>query len=185
MPKALCFRRVPTNFSGSVEKQHGRETTTSSRRVHAPRQSAHRSVALSRRLSGRQFQFPAYEAIHPDAGAREVRRLLHGRSSGRAEHADRQPEAQSHRHIVRSADAVAGARRRHRTDRAGRDRLHHFRSALPCRAQIRLARSHQRRSRGMESRHHLQSRRRARISASTNTWSMANAIAARANSSMS
>ena len=59
------------------------------RRLHAPGQHTYRRLALSRRLSGRQFQLPASEALRADAGAREVRRLLHGRPSGRAEHADR------------------------------------------------------------------------------------------------
>ena len=38
--------------------------------------------------AGRQFQPRAPGALRPDAGARPVRRLLHGRPPGRAEHAD-------------------------------------------------------------------------------------------------
>ena len=82
------------------------------RRIHAARQHPHGRLALSRSIPGCQFQLPAPAALCPDAGAREVRRLLHGRSPGRAQHADRGAEAQPHGDIVRAVHAAVRAWRR-------------------------------------------------------------------------
>ena len=59
-------------------------------------QPPHRRLALSRRLARREFQLRAPEALHPEAGGGQVRRLLHGRPHGRAEHADGGAQAQPH-----------------------------------------------------------------------------------------
>ena len=141
------------------------KTSVAARRVHAAGLHSHRRVALSRRLAGRQFQFCAYQAADPETRSRQVRRLLHGRPSGRAEHAGQCAEAQPHRHLVRAVHAAVGAGRRHRTYRPDRDGLDHLRRALSCRPPLRLARSHQRRPCGVEHRHHLQSGRGAELRA--------------------
>src|SRR4051794_30974767 len=70
------------------------KSSIKTRRVHAPCQHSHRRLALSRRLAGCQLQFRAYQATDPEARSRKIRRLLHGGSSGRAQHADRCTEAQ-------------------------------------------------------------------------------------------
>ena len=156
-PMALPFALpISSPTITSTERGDGK-TATQARRVHAAGHHPHRRVALSRRLAGRQFQFPAYQAADPEAGGRQVRRLLHGRSSGRAEHAGQCAQAQPHRDLVRAVHAAVGAGRRHRTYRPDRDRLDHLRRALSRRPPLRLARSHQRRPRGLEYRHHLQS----------------------------
>ena len=64
-------------------------------------------LALSRGLSRRQFQLRASEALRADAGARQVRRLLHGRPSGGAQHADGGAEAQPHGDLLRALHAAA------------------------------------------------------------------------------
>src|SRR2546423_14004506 len=60
--------------------QHGKRgngtAATQARRVHAASLYPHRRVALSRGLAGRQFQFSAYQKTDPEAGGRQVRRLL-------------------------------------------------------------------------------------------------------------
>ena len=130
-----------------------------------PASHPHRRLALSRRLPGRQFQLRAPQTLRADAGARQVRRLLHGRPPGRAEHADRGAQAQPHGDLVRAVHAAVGAGRRDRAYRPRRHRLDHVRRALSRRAAVRLARPHQRRPRRLEHRHHLQSRRGAEFRA--------------------
>src|SRR5262249_15574049 len=61
VPRAYLLPITPT-----AEQRHG-TTSTQTRRVHAPCQPAHRRVALSRRLAGCEFQFPASEADDPKA----------------------------------------------------------------------------------------------------------------------
>ncbi len=133
------------------------KAATQARRVHAAGLYPHRRLALSRRVAGRQFQFRAYQAADPETGGRQIRRLLHGGPSGRAEHAGQCAQAQPHRHFVRAVHAIVGAGRRHRADRPDRDRLDHIRRALSRRPPLCLARPYQRRPRGLEHRHHLQS----------------------------
>ena len=48
----------------------------------------HRGLALSRRVSGCEFQLPASEAFRADARTRQIRRILHGRPSRRAQRVD-------------------------------------------------------------------------------------------------
>ena len=134
-------------------------------RLHAAGEHPHRRLALSRRLAGHEFQLRAYEALHSDAGAREVRRLLHGRPHGRAQHADRCAQAQPHGDVVRAVHAAVGAVAGHRTYRPRRHRLDHVRRALSHRAPLRLARSSQRRPRRLEHRHHLEPGRGAEFRA--------------------
>ena len=111
------------------------------------------------------FNFAHIKRLDPETGSRQIRRLLHGRPSGRAEHADQCAQAQPHRDLVRAVHAAVGAGRRHRTYRADRDGIDHVRRALSCRPPLRLARSHQRRTRRLEYRHHLQSGRGAEFRA--------------------
>ena len=140
------------------------QTSTQARRLHAAGQHPHRRLALSRRLAGRQLQLRTSKR-YPDAGGRQVRRLLHGRPPRRAEHAGRGAEAQPHRDLVRAVHAAVGAGRRHRAHRPDRDRLDHLRRALSRRPPLRLARPHLRRPRRLEHRHHLQPRRGAEFRA--------------------
>ena len=112
-----------------------------------------------------QLQFRAYQAADPEAGGRQVRRLLHGRSSRRAEHAGQRAQAQPHRDLVRAVHAAVGAGRRHRTYRPDRDGIDHVRRALSRRPALCLARPHLGRARGLEYRHHLQSGCRAEFRA--------------------
>ena len=135
---------------------HEQIAATAPRRVHAAGQHPHRGLALSGRHPGRELQLRPYQALRPDPGARQVRRVLHGRPSRRAEHADERAEAQRHRHLVRSGDPAAGAGGGDRAARADRDRLDDLRRALSRRPPLRLARSSQRRARRLERRHHLQ-----------------------------
>ena len=107
------------------------------------------------------FNFPHIKTADPEARGRQVRRLLHGRSPGRAEHADQCAQAQPHRDLVRAVHAAVGAGRRHRAHRPDRDGLDHLRRALSRRPPLCLARPHLRRPRGLEHRHHLQSGCRA------------------------
>ena len=65
-------------------------------------------VALSRRLSGRELQLSALEELCADTRTREVRRVLHGRSSGRAQHADPRAEAKRDRDVVRAFHVALG-----------------------------------------------------------------------------
>ena len=60
--------------------------------------------------------------------------------------------------LVRAVHAAVGAGAGHRAHRPDRHRLDHVRRALSRRAPLRLARSHQRRPRRLEHRHHLESR---------------------------
>ncbi|CAA9253329.1 MAG: Nitrilotriacetate monooxygenase component A, partial [uncultured Craurococcus sp.] len=131
------------------------------RRLHAPGQHPYRRLALSRRLPGCQFQLRPLQALHPDAGARQVRRLLHGGPPGAAQHADRGAEAQPYRQQLRPADPAAGAGRGDGAYRPHRHGLDHLQRALPHRPQVRLARPYQRRQGRVEPRHHLQPRRGA------------------------
>ncbi len=64
------------------------------------------------------FNFAHLKQLHPDAGARQVRRLLHGRSPGRAEHADQRAQAQPHRRR-RSSRSRCCRRWRGATERIG------------------------------------------------------------------
>ena len=132
----------------------------------------HRLVALSRRLSRRQFQPEAPDPLCADAGARPVRRVVHGRPSGRAQHADGGVEAQRHGDLVRPADPAAGVGDGDRTSRADRHRLDHLRAGLHDRAALRLARPYQRRPRRLEPGHDLQPRRGAqfRIDRAYGAW---------------
>src|SRR5260221_13327107 len=102
-PSALMASPIELPISSptttSTEWGNG-ETATQTRRVHAAGLYPHRCVALSRSLAGRQFQFPTYKKADPEAGSRQIRRLLHGRPSGRAQHAGRCAQAQPHRHLV-------------------------------------------------------------------------------------
>src|SRR5215472_9498689 len=113
-------RRSITGNSGSDDGT----TPSASWGVHAPGQYSYRLVALSRRLPRCQFQSQASDPLRADPRARPVRRLLHGRPPGRAQHADGRLEAQRHRHLVRSTDFAAGARDGDATSRADRDRIH-------------------------------------------------------------
>src|SRR6266567_2442724 len=103
---------------------HGK-TAIAAWRVHASGQYPHRCVALYRRMVGRQFQFCASETPDPEIGEWKIRRLLHGRPSGCAEHADQCAQAQPHRHLIRAVHAVVGAICCHRAYRADRDGLDH------------------------------------------------------------
>ena len=141
------------------------EAATQARRIHAAGFHPHRRVALSGRLARCQFQFPAYQETDPETGGRKVRRLLHGRPSGRAEHAGQRAEAQPHGDVVRTVHAIIGAGRRHGTYRPDRDGIDHVRRALSRCAPVCLARSHFRRPCRVEYRHHFQSRRRAEFRA--------------------
>ena len=132
-------------------------TSTQARRLHAAGQHPYRRVALSRRMAGHEFQHRAYALLHPGAGAREVRCLLHGRPHGGAEHAGRGPEAQPHGHVVRAVYAAFGALAGDGKHRPGGDRLDHVRRALSHRAALRLARPSERRTRRLEHRHHVES----------------------------
>ena len=159
-------RGIPISNRTTTNTERGDgKTSIAARGVHAAGQHSYRRVALSRRMAGRQFQFRAYQAADPETRGRKIRRLFHGRPSGRAQHAGQCAQAQPHRHVVRAVHAVVGAGRRHRTYRADRDRLDHLRRALSCRAPLRLAGSHQRRPRRVEYRHHLQSGRGAEFRA--------------------
>ena len=166
-----CYRRMsssrPSRLAGRAGRGdigcHEPQTPTPPRRLHAPGQHPHRRLALSRRHAGRQLQPESPDQLRPDAGARPVRRLLHGRSPGRAEHADGGAEAQRHGDVVRSADLAAGARPAHQPSRPDRHRLDHLRAALHDRAPLRLARPHLRRPRRLESRDHVEPRRRAQF----------------------
>ena len=132
------------------------QTATPSRRLHAAGQHPHRCLALSWRLSRREFQPRAPEELRPDAGTRQVRCILHGRPSGRAQHADRSAEAQPHRDLVRTVHAAVGVGDGDRPHWPDRHRFHHLRRAVSRRATLRLARPYQRRSRRLEHRHHIQ-----------------------------
>ena len=178
-------RGIPISNPTTTNTEWGDgKTSTAARRVHAAGQYSHRRVALSRRMAGRQFQFRAYQAADPETGGRKIRRLLHGRPSGRAQHAGQCAQAQPHRHLVRAVHAVVGAGGRHRTYRADRDRLDHLRRALSCRPPLCLARSHQRWPRRLEHRHHLQSGRGAEFRARRSHGARRALQAARANSTM-
>ena len=65
--------------------------------------------------------------------------------------------------LVRAVHAAVGAVAGDRAHRSCRHRLHHVRRALSHRPPICLARSHQRRPRRLEHRHHLQPGRRAQF----------------------
>src|SRR5216683_1386507 len=106
LQRFMPMSSVTTTIAESI---HG-TTSTQARRVHAAGQHSHRRVALSRGLAGRQFQLSAYQGADPQAGGRQVRRLLHGRPSGGIEHAGRCAEAQPHRHLFRAVHAAVGAR---------------------------------------------------------------------------
>jgi FMN-dependent oxidoreductase (nitrilotriacetate monooxygenase family) len=51
-------------------------------------------VAVSGRVCRRELRHYSSEALRPDAGSSEIRRLLHGRPHGRAQHADRRAQAE-------------------------------------------------------------------------------------------
>ena len=138
---------------------HGAVASTSAGRIHATGHHPHRRLALSRRLSGCELQLRAHQALRADARARQVRRLLHGRPPGRAEHADRRTQAQPHGDLVRAVHAAVGAGGSDRAYRSGRHRLDHVRCALSRRAPVCVARPHQRRPRRLEYRHHFESGR--------------------------
>ena len=137
-------------------KRHERSQAAETGRLHAAREHSHRRLALSGRHPRRQLQFPRHEGLHPDAGAGQVRRLLHGRSPCGAEHAGERAEAQPHRHLVRALHPAVGAGGGDRAHRLDGDRLDHLRRALPYRPPVRVARPHQRRPRRLEHRHHRQ-----------------------------
>ncbi len=109
------------------------------------------------------FNYAHIKECDPEAGAGEVRRVLHGRPYGRAQHADGCAQAQPHRDLVRAVHAVVGAVAGDRAHRPCRHRLDHVRCAVPHRAALRLARLDQRRPRRLEYRHHVQSGRRAQF----------------------
>ena len=140
-------------------------TSTAPWRIHAAGKHSHRGLALSGRLAGHEFQPRAYEALHPDARAGEVRCLLHGRPHGRAQHAARCAQAQPHGNVVRAVHAALGAVSGHRAHRPRRHRLDHVRRALSRRAPLRLARSPERRPCRLEHRHHLEPGRGAQFRA--------------------
>ena len=120
-------------------------------------------MALSRRMAGHELQLRAYQRGDPEARGREVRRLLHGRSHGRAEHADGRAQTEPHRDLVRAVHAAVGAVAGDHAYRPGRHRLDHVRRALSHRPALRLARPYLRRPRRLEHRHHVQSRRGAEL----------------------
>ena len=139
--------------------------TASSRRLHAAGQHSYRRLAISRGMAGHEFQFRTYQGIDPKTGTREVRRVFHGRSHGRAEHADGRAEKKSHRDLVRAVHAVVSVVAGHRAHRSGRHRLDHIRRALSHRAPLRLARPPEQRPRRLEYRHHVKSGRGAQFRA--------------------
>src|SRR5205085_10386666 len=71
------------------------------------------------------FNFAHIKQLIRKLEEREIRRLLHGRPSGRPEHADQFVEAKPHRDLVRAVHAALGAVSRHRTYRTDRDRTDH------------------------------------------------------------
>src|ERR1700693_5813338 len=90
---------IPISNEATTNTEWGNgKTSIAARGVHAAGQHSYRRVALSRRMAGRQFQFRAHQASDPETRSRKIRRLLHGRPSGRAEHADISAEAQPHRY---------------------------------------------------------------------------------------
>ncbi len=96
---------------------------------------------------------------------REVRSRV---SRGRRRHARRrrrvpEPHRAQLRRAVRTADAAGRARGRHRTHRPRRYRVDELQRAVPHRAQVRVARSHQRRPRRMEPRHVVERARSAQL----------------------
>ena len=92
-----------------MEAGYGQFPSIAAWGFHAADQYSYRRLALSGRVSGCEFQFSASQAIRAKVGARQVRRLLHGRSSRRAQYADGGIETQRHRHFLRSADTAARA----------------------------------------------------------------------------
>src|SRR3979490_1488342 len=120
-------RDLPISIAATSNTEWGDgKTSVAAWRVHAAGQHSYRRVALSRRLAGRQFQFCAYQASDPETRSRKIRRFLHGRPSGRAEHADQCAEAQPYRHLVRTVHAAVGAgglNRTYRIDRNGFDHI--------------------------------------------------------------
>ena len=125
-------------------------TNVATRRVHAAGQPPYRSLALSGCVAGCEFQFPAPQTLRPDAGARTVRRVLHGGSSGRAQHAHGRPQAQRDRHLLRSLNAATCPGRRDGAPGAHRHRLHDLQRAVSYCAEVCLAGSHQWRAGGLE-----------------------------------
>ncbi len=140
------------NRSGRDDEEVGYEqlASTAPRRFHAARQHPHRGMALSARVAGCELQFQAPHPFGADARAGQVRRLLHGRPSGRAQHAGASAQAQRDRHFVRPADSTARARGADGAPRADRDRVDDLQRAVSRRAEIRVARPYQRRTRRME-----------------------------------
>ena len=122
-------------------------------------------MALSRRVAGHEFQSRAYQRSHPKAGTGEIRRLLHGRPHGRAQHADGCAQAQPHVDLVRAVHAALGAVAGDRAYRPCRHRLDHVRCAVSHRAAFCLARLSEQRPRRLEHRHHVQSGRCAQFRA--------------------
>src|SRR5262249_14854710 len=102
---SLCFLSTTT----MTEWGNGK-ASTQARRLHAAGQHSHRRLALSRGLARRQFQLSESEAADPEAGSRQVRRLLHGRSPRRAEHAGQCAQAQPHRYLLRAVHTAFGTR---------------------------------------------------------------------------
>src|SRR5271168_3845329 len=108
---AFATTNQSETFDDDEEMKHEQLASIALGRFHAARQYPHGGLALSGRVPGCKLQLQASDAVRADARARQVRRLLHGRSSGRAEHAGASAEAKRHRHFIRSADVAAGARR--------------------------------------------------------------------------
>ncbi len=88
--------------AGSVD--HDGSTTNAVGGVHAPGWHPYRVVALSGRRARRQLQPEAPDPLRAEAGGGALRRLVHGRPSGRPQHADGGIEAQRDGDLVRPVD---------------------------------------------------------------------------------
>ena len=112
-------------------------------------------VMAARAVAGRRRdQFQALRRDRADRRARQVRHDLPRRQRLRARGQDGGAVALGAVHRQLRADhADLGAGRRHRPHRAHLHRVDQLQRAVPCGAEVRLARPHQRRPRRLESRH--------------------------------
>src|SRR5262245_24037126 len=80
LPLAPTYIAICVDFHRNCARgRHAFTTPTAVRRLHAAGEPSHRCMAVSRRISGREFQLRAFEETHADAGAREDRCVFHGR----------------------------------------------------------------------------------------------------------